>query len=396
MHGSFLSLPGASLGAGSDGERSETLAGFVPYQLDAANADTLRSLFPVNLPPSRDGGSRDSQALSRSYAGGSHLDFLLSSSELGCSAVETQELPYVLRGSGHVYDSVMNTPYATKGVFRQIGESADGRRRGNKRSAGQSRTGHGPRRPHSKASSRPHTTAGVASGSGLGGARILSRSRTGGGPAPDAGFPPLMRSVGERWGGDGDSVDSFGRDNAPPDHSLSSNHSSFDPTAIFADMTSSLAKLDPLCLNLSVGLHGNHPVGDTRRAQTSSGTRLASRGGSEYYDDGYNGTSIFAADQHLESCFARTRPEKREPSWVSFEDAGGDVHSSIDLSAMSREWKGQHLSHAEVFNTAPGMMSEHLIDTSFVRQLFADGTTMEETQNLIFKMQVCKLFVQAS
>ena len=194
MQDSFLSLPSASLGGGSDGEQSETLAKFVPYQLDATNADTLRSLFPANLPPSRGGDSWDSHSLSRSVAG-SRLNFSLSGSEIGGSAIGTQELPSVLRGSGRAYDSVMNTPYATKGVFRQINESADGRRPGNKRSVEQSRTGHGPRRPHSKARSRPHTTAGIASGSGLGGARILTRSRAPGRLTLDPRFPPLMRTV---------------------------------------------------------------------------------------------------------------------------------------------------------------------------------------------------------
>ena len=356
-------------------EKSSTLAQFVPYQLNSTNAETLSSLFPSSLPalrPSSEQHSLDDVSFdSRSALGlhSLHVRELLSTGEK-----TSEQLPYVLRGSGSAYDSVMKTPYASESTLRKIKTASQGRRsKPNKKLLGhiprQSSTAH-TSRGHPSSSSRPYTTSGsIASGSGLGGARALSQ---GGLPTRDISSSLFSATTRKDW--------STAQD--------VNRLTSYNPSATFADMTIPLSRLDPLCLNLSIGLCGE--------STDSLDQGLGGRGGS---------VSLFADGHHSveEDAYGGNKP--REDSWVSFAQGtmfgydssqthfSNESRGNGDSKQFSREWKGQVLSHSAVFNTAPKMTSEHLIDTAFIKQLFVDGTTMEEAQNLIFKMQgVFELF----
>lgn len=374
---------GGSLGGDSISENSSSLAQFVPYQLNAANADTLNSLFPKSLAPSRGGATTRSEDHFYSLHRPSDFEFSVSTSP--SKDDEKIQLPYVLRGSGHAYEAIMHAPYASEGVFRQIEMSADGRRR--KKSHylhRESRSSDSSRR--AARSSRSNTALSVATGSGAGGARALSRSvNTSGGSNR---FPDLISGGSSRLYRHQESQPIGYLDQGIMlEEGSMDDRSSYDPTANFADMTSSLAKLDPLCLSLSVGLHAAPP----RRHEGGPPYTELSRARTAGYGD--------ERDSYVSS-LKESKPAGREESWVSFaertitdsfqdyDDQAPSRSAAIDVTGFSSEWRGHDLSHSEVFNTAPEMTSEHLIDTAFVRQLFVDGTTVEEAQNLVFKMQV--------
>lgn len=376
MYPSLHSLPGLSLGD-SIGEQSSTLAQFVPYQLNSSNADALQSLFPSTLPPSRGG---DSVASSSSYAlPHREYDFSVAGSSSRAGPAK-QRLPHDLRGSGLAYQSVMSTPYATDGVLRMIDKSPDGKKKNSRHS--QTSQGVRPALRSGIASGRPNTSHMTASGSGIGGARNLSR--TGSRRQVDRRFPLLHsgKSVNQMAATAADRS-GFGRRDGLDGESTGEFRSTFDPAASFADMTSSLAKLDPLCLNLSAGLHPK------RGTQSSSGGKRSA--------PALDGPSAASFDEE----YNEFKPAGREQSWVSFAEGtmaesfndyyeDGNKTGSRLFGGFSGDWQGQQLTQADVFNTAPQMASEFLVDTEFVRQLFIDGTTMEEAQNLVFKMQVRK------
>jgi hypothetical protein len=144
-------------------------------------------------------------------------------------------------------------------------------------------------------------------------------------------------------------------------------HASFtyDPGAVYADMTADLARLDPLCLNLSVRIH------DGAQAEAASGgahlmhsARTRALSASAASRSNHRGTRNRSSS--LLSASLATKSKKRDGA------AGVEDSPSSPLRKV-----------------APLMTLEHLVDTSFMRNLFVHGTTLDEAQTLILKMEVC-------
>ncbi len=400
-----------SLSAG--GSSSQSLAKFVPYQLDPISYDSMQSMFSKRAASSHAiGGS----VISRNrWAGGLDEDESTGGGA-GASVSEHSrgrrdaQLPRILKGRGPTHESILQTPYVSPEVMRIIDNSVDGRR---SRSGGESKNASyiGQVRPHtSSVSSRPQSSAEApvalrpqrSKGDALlSGYSRMSRTAPLGAAAPAA----RLKQGGGGYGG--------GRPQAHEDPLGGSYYSAFsyNPSANYADMTSSLAMLDPLCLNLSVGLHhidGAVQVNQLVGGMDTDGENELLRPHAEGEDDGARES-------------AASKAAKSEPMFDVFSVYGGSteaVHAAIERgdgklsnlgpaassSSSSAVYRDSRAASAvaealEPFGAAaapaeskphllPKMASEFLIHTEFMKHLFVDGATVQQTQDLIFKMQV--------
>jgi hypothetical protein len=139
----------------------------------------------------------------------------------------------------------------------------------------------------------------------------------------------------------------------------------YDPGAVYADMTADLARLDPLCLNLSVRIH------DGVQAEAASGGMLLT-----------HSTRTRALSASAASRGSRRGTRNRGASLLSASMSGKRK------SVVRGEDGSPDSSPSPQKKLAPLMTLEHLVDTSFMRNLFVYGTTLDEAQALILKMEV--------
>lgn len=137
----------------------------------------------------------------------------------------------------------------------------------------------------------------------------------------------------------------------------------YDPSTVYADMTADLARLDPLCLNLSIRIH------DGAEAEVGANANVRARASSA--------SSMSRGTRSGAGGSLTTR--NRSVSFLSASTRRRDAQAKSSSSSSDPSSPGK---------VAPLMSLEHLVDTTFMRNLFADGTTMEEAQVLILKMEV--------
>lgn len=420
---------------------SQSLAKFVPYQFDPISYDSMQNMFPKRAATSHAVGgssiSRNRWANSldedESIGGGASLSIAENSSRgprgdqlyLQESGRRDGYLPRVLKGRGPTHENIMQTPYVSPEVMRIIENSVDGRQSKDTRSERSKNAGYiGQARPYtsSVSLSRPHPGNSAAAAAAYAGPRpqrvkgdvfiSAAHNRHMSRTAPIV--PPMAgRHLLPRKQTDAPAMRSLtaGNSHEDPYGSYYSGFS-YNPSANFADMTSSLAQLDPLCLNLSVGLHR---MDQQQQVQLFSGHQ-----GGGAVGGGDSEREFQLEDGARESVALKAaRSEPIFDVFTVYGDSTAAVHSAFDdgdgklsnlnpggaiafkdsraASALAEGFESDiaaaaaSTSATEIENKPPQLLpkmaSEYLIHTEFMRHLFVDGATVQQTQDLIFKMQ---------